>query len=328
MTTLHSSKSKKNAKIVSKSLASLTVLVAFIGMSITAAMMMLMDYQVINSTLHICFAVMFLIGVLLHLFNNFSIIMLYWFKQRSKAMQLSVLLVSGVTLGSLLQVIPFSLLHQFEQQSKMAGKERVLESVLKYDLLRYSKTFFNIDLISPNDKHKLALNLSNRVPINKPYVMAVWLEDNNGKLVDVIGLTFRGKRNMAKDTRYFIPHFNQQFSQTGMDEDSLTFKKTGASNSFVMSMGSEMNPKGLTLKYELNLLSDGNDHYPVVKRGTLEETYGQPSVVYSTNINDEITWLEFLAQSDLDGQLIYNQDKLTTAHALFNQLLVETTPIK
>jgi len=300
---------------VNRSFASLSLLVAFIGLLTSALFMFFADYQPKVSVLHICFSIQFVVSLVLHLINNLPSLVRYW--RKIQIVSVALLLSAGLTLGSLLQFMPFNLIYDFEQSKKLDGKKITSQEIIRYDLLRYKGVLDEVKLDSSSNAYPISLNLD---VINKifNYSMVVWLEDGNGAIKDVLGFVVTGARKQINEYPVLLPHF----ASKNPKNISNIAKVIRNNKSMVLTMGSDAK-ESLVLKMEINFFNDANDFYPINRKGTMKEKDGQPSIVYQAKLNKEVQWLELLGKTNSDGEIIPNTDDITTALNKFNSLLLE-----
>ncbi|BCE02996.1 hypothetical protein [Marinicellulosiphila megalodicopiae] len=302
---------------INKGFASLSLFLAFIGLSVTAGFMFLGDYQQKISVLHICFSLQFVMSLILHLLNNLKILFKYW--RQLQILGASVLFSCALTIGALLQFTPFNNFYNFEQSSKQDGNKIITNELLRYDLLRYKQNFsqFTFDQGLGFD---LNLNLDLDLTEKKfsRYIIAIWLEDNQGELVTPLGYIAHNFLSKQEGLEQLLPHF---FTKLEGIKPELV-ESTVANNPLLIKMSTDT-IDNLTLKMELNILFDLNESFPLIGRNNLSEKDGQPSIVYQSTLNNEVQWLEFIGQTDKQGQLTPSKENLTTIHKQFRTLLVE-----
>ncbi|KXF83160.1 hypothetical protein [Enterovibrio coralii] len=312
-------KSIQKTASLDRAFASITMLVSFSGLSVTAFLMLNFDYSAPISTAHICFSLLFVSSLVLHLINNLPMLSHYWFKAKGPTLQLSLLFVSAITAGAALQVVPFKLLFEYEQSSKLDGQQRQINEVLKYDLLRYQHSITPTLIGDQSGKHQININLSVKQRL-RDHLAAIWFEDEQGNVVQLLAQTVKGPYNDEQHIQQLLPHLHSKLG----DVDPTSFMPLrGAENALVLSTTSNFDPKAHTLVMEYNAIGDSNRDYRAKRRGSVSEKDGQPSVVYHAELNSEVQWMLFSGQTNENGDLIDSRQKLTTVLEDFQQILVE-----
>ena len=306
---------KKNQLKVNRSFASLSLLIAFIGLLITALIMFFGDYLQKVSVLHICFSLQFIVSLILHLTNNVPSLIKYW--KKIKILSISLLFSCGLAFGALFQFLPFNSIYDFEQSKKLDDYQIKSEQLLRYDLLRFKNGYENIQLTKDPKTQVLNLNLDVKKTLFN-YSMVFWLESDDGELIEVLGYIVNGSKQQLGQYKILLPHFGLSYPDTILDEP-ISFKKR---KSVVLVMSSDQLEKSL-FKMEINFMNDKNESYPVNFKGTLKQKDGQPSIVYQAKLKEGVQWLSLLGKTNESGQIINNTDDLTTVIDKFNSLLVE-----
>jgi len=331
-----------------RKIVSLSIALSFTVLLITGILSYLKDYTRTIASLHTVFGIIFSLGILFHLSNNFQPI-----KNYSKG-KLILLIFSTLALifsGAYFQVMPFNLLMDYGAKLK-AGDGKALNET-NYELVE-------MDL---NKHTQLSIDLLRSEHYWHPQ-MAVWVEDGMGNYIETLfvskatakGLFFGGrskdnfkefdeKKEGSGDYRRVnaLPVWSHKRAVQYADgmyvpsnETPLADGITGATlidNFKLFSSVDSMNI--FHLKIELNVAFDDNEYYSeydfpnddVYHNGTGQ--LGQPSIVYETVIRMEDGKDYYLMDlvghghhSAQDGNIYTDLSRLTTAKQIVERIVV------
>lgn len=331
-----------------RKIISLSVGVSFIVLLITGILSYFQAYSRNVATLHTVFGILFSLGVLFHVKNNFLSMKLY---AKGKLIILIVFIGVLFFLGAIYQAKPFSKLMDFGAKLKVTSKKELNQST--YDI---------IEMNMSNDI-QLTIDLLRSEHYWHPQ-MAIWLEDEQGDYLETLfvskatasGLFFGGrskdnfktfdknkdasgdykrvnalpvwshKRGVQYADGLYVPPSNQP----------LPAAITGATiiDNFKLHTSIKSLDK-FTLKIEINVAFDDNEFYSeydfpddeIFHNGTGQ--LGQPSIIFSTIIDMEDNKSYYLMDlighghySGQDGTVNSDLSTLTTAKQIIERIVV------
>ncbi len=331
-----------------RKLVSLSIALSFIVLLITGVLSYFQAYSRTTATLHTVFGLIFALGALFHLRNNFKSIKVY-----SKSRLLSIILLVGVTffISAYLQKAPFKNMMDFGAQLKAKeGKE-----------LNFSE--YEIIEINTDNDIELTIDLLRAEHFWHPQI-AIWTEDTTGNFLQTLFVTqatakglFFGGRSKSN-----FKEFDTQKDATGeyrrVDALPVWSHKRGVqysdgmyvptidhplpdgisgatlSDNFHMTTSSDFEQK-FNLRIEINVAFDDNEYYSefdfpddeVFHSGTGQ--LGQPSIIFETSIdmrdNKDYYLMELIGHghhSGQSGELYEDLSTLTTALELVERIVV------
>lgn len=331
-----------------RKVVSLSIAFSFIVLSVTGILSYFQAYSRITATIHTVFGILFSIGVLFHLKNNFQPIKKY---SKGNLIFAVLALVALFFTGAFFQTEPFLSFMDFGANLKASSNKEVNLSAYEIVEMNLSKEVqLNIDLLrSEHYWHPQ---------------MAVWVEDTLGNYVETIFVSkataqglffggrsknnfkeFDGKKEAVGDYRRVnaLPVWSHKRGVTYPDgmyvptkEDPLPDAITGATiidNFKLLSSIDSM--ASFILKVEINVAFDDNEYYSeydfpedeVYHNGTGQ--LGQPSIIFESLIDlraDKGYYLMDLIghghHSGQSGEIYKDLSKLTTAKEIVERIVV------
>ena len=331
-----------------RKIISLSIGISFIVVLITGMLSFFRDYSRIVATLHTAFGVLFSVGIIFHIRNNFGSIKRYI---KGKLIALIVLIGMLLFLGAFYQTTPFIQLMNFGAKQKANVQKELNQTT--YEIIEMNMT----------NNIQLTIDLLRDTHYWHPQ-MAVWIEDHEGNYVETLfvsnatarGLFFgdRSKENFKildsnKNTSRNYRRVNAlpvwSHKRNVIYEDGLTVPSrtsplpdaiTGAT--LVDNFKLKTSIRSLTrfnLKIEINVAFDDNEYYSeydfpddtIFHNGTGQ--LGQPSIIFNTSINmtdgNDYYIAELIGHghhSGQDGTINKNLSTLTTAKQLVERIIV------
>ena len=331
-----------------RKIISLSIGISFLVLLVSGLLSYILPYSRITASLHTIFGLIFSVGILLHLRNNFRPIKNYI---KSKFLPLILLAVLSIALVSFLDTPPVSTIMDFGARQKAASERTSDRS--QYEL---------IEMNTGNDLN-ISIDLLRSTHYWHPQ-MAIWIEDEQGNYVETLfvskatarGLFFGGrtKDNFKsfdtenKSTSEYrrvnaLPVWSRKRGVVYSDgsyvpsrEEPLPDAISGATitDSFILSTSTS--PKSrFTLRIEINVAFDDNEYYSeydfpddeVFHNGTGQ--LGQPSIVFESKIdmNDgrDYYLMELIGHghhSAQTGDIDPDLSTLTTALELVERIVV------
>lgn len=334
-----------------RDLVSLAVLCLFVGLTLSGAAMYFLDYQQAVTTIHLAFAFIFPLLILVHLLNNLKPIQNYLkgkrnhsFTRRRLPLFLALFLSGLLVAGGFQGWAPFAALFHWSREVKTA-RANVDEHFLSYEL--HTSNLEGQGL-------QFSLEAKKGGHFHAPMV-AVWLEDENGQYLQTlyvsesIGSSIFGWRNGEYNPGVVrrpegLPHWSHARGERAADgffapdpENPVADGYTGATpeGSFILdTRGDGALPERVMLKFEVNQSYDWNDYYSkdrfpddAVYSGSGQ--VGQPAVVYGawidTGMANQIARLQPLGHahhSGETGELYSDLSRITTALDIFDRIVV------
>ena len=331
-----------------RKIISLSIAISFIVLLITGILSYFQVYSRSTATIHTVFGIIFSLGILFHLKNNFRSLKLY---SKGKLILLIALISSLLFLGTFYQTTPFDVLMDFGAQQK-ATQEKELNQA----------TYEIVELNTSNDI-QLTIDVLRSEHYWHPQ-MAIWIEDAQGNYVETLfvskatarGLFFGGRskanfktfdesKDASGDYRrvnalpVWSHHRGVKYAD-GMyvpsSNDPLPDAITGATlvdNFKILTSIDEL--QEFQLKIEINVAFDDNEYYSeydfpedeVFHNGTGQ--LGQPSIVFNAEIdmNDSKDYylMELIGHghhSGQNGDIFKDLSKLTTAKQIIERIVV------
>lgn len=331
-----------------KKLVSLSIAVSFSVLLVTGILSYFQPYARTTATLHTVFGLLFALGALFHLRNNFKSLVRY-----SKSRIISIILLVGATffISAYLQKAPFKNMMDFGAQLK-ATEGRELN-------------FSEYEVIAVNTENDIYLNID--LLRAKHYwhpQIAIWVEDTKGNYVETLFVTqatakgiFFGGRSKENFKQFDIekdgtgeyrrvdalPVWSHKRGIRYPDgmyvptrEDPLPDGISGAtlSDNFHMNTSAKYASK-FNLRIEINVAFDDNEYYSefdfpdddVFHSGTGQ--LGQPSIIFESTIdmndNKDYYLMELVGHghhSGQSGELYDDLSTLTTALELVERIVV------
>lgn len=331
-----------------RKIISLSIAFSFIVLLVTGILSYFQEYARVTATIHTVFGILFSIGVLFHLKNNFKPI-----KNYSKGNLIFAILTTVALFfsGAYFQTEPFLSFMNFGATLKASSnKELNLSTYETVEMNLNKEVQLNIDLL--RSKHYWHPQ------------MAVWVEDTVGNYVETIFVSkatakglffggrsknnfkeFDGKKDAVGDYRRVnaLPVWSHKRGVSYADgmyvptkEDPLPDGITGATiiDNFKLlsSIDSIANFK---LKIELNVAFDDNEYYSEYDFPD-DETYhngtgqlGQPSIIFESLIDlkaeNNYYLMEIIGHghhSGQSGEIYEDLSKLTTAKEIVERIVV------
>lgn len=331
-----------------RKIISLSIALSFFVMLTTGVISYYQEYSRVIATIHTTFGVLFSLGVLFHISNNFKPLKGY---AKEKVLLGILIPLALVFFGTFFQVKPFTSFMDFGAKLKSNSSKAINQA--NYDVL---------EMQMGNDL-QLSVDLLRGEHYWHPQ-MAIWLEDTIGNHLETIfvskataqGLFFGGR---SKDN---FKEFDEQKQGTGdyrrvnalpvwshkrgvkyadgmyvpTKEEALPDAITGATfidNFKLLASIDSLN--NFVLKIELNVAFDDNEYYSefdfpddqVFHNGTGQ--LGQPSIVFGTEIDmsdsKDYYLMELLGhghQSGQSGEIYTELSKLTTAKQIVERIVV------
>lgn len=327
---------------------SLSIGLSFIVLFITGVLSFFNPYTRIVATLHTVFGLLFSLGAVVHLKNNFRSLKMY-----SKGKIIGWVLLIGLLfmIASYYQIPPFGTVMDFGAKQKATAKKEI--NVSEYEIVE----------MNTNKEVKLSIDLLRAEHYWHPQ-MAIWLEDANGNYLETLfvskatakGLFFggRSKENFKNfdETKDAVGTYRRVNAlpvwshkrgvkyADGMyvpsSQDDFPDAITGATitDNFKLLTSIQKRTK-FRLKIELNVAFDDNEFYSefdfpedeVYHSGTGQ--LGQPSIVFESPINLEEAQKYYLMKlvghghhSGQTGVLYTDMSTLTTAKEIVERIVV------
>lgn len=331
-----------------RKIISLSIGICFVALLITGILSYFQVYSRSTATIHTVFGILFSLGILFHLKNNFRSLKMYI---KGKLVLLLLLIGALFFLGASYQTRPFNELMDFGAKQK-ANTEKELNR----------STYELIEMNMSND-----IQLSIDVLRSEHYwhpQMAIWVEDEQGNYVETLfvskatarGLFFGGRskdnfktfdenKDASGDYRRVnaLPVWSHKRGVKYADElyvppsnNPLPDAITGATiaDNFQLMTSMKKSSK-FNLKVEINVAFDDNEYYSEYDFAD-DETFhngtgqlGQPSIIFDTSIdlNDgkDYYLMELIGRGHHSGQNgIINSDlsTLTTAKQIIERIVV------
>jgi hypothetical protein len=331
-----------------RKIISLSIALSFIILLTTGVLSYLQDYSRITATLHTVFGLLFSVGVLFHLSNNFRPIKNY---AKGKIIFAIITVLALFFYGAYYQTEPFNAFMDYGTKLK-ANSEKEL------NLSTYEIAEMNL-----NKDIQLTIDLLRSEHYWHPQ-MAVWVEDIQGNYVETIyvskatakGLFFGGRskenfktfdENNDAEGDYrrvnALPVWSHKRGvqyEDGMyvptNETPLPDGYTGATfiDNFKLLSSIDSTDR-FKLKIEINVAFDDNEYYSefdfpddeIFHNGTGQ--LGQPSIIFETSIdmNDgrDYYLMELVGhghQSGQSGDIYEDLSTLTTAKEIVERIVV------
>ncbi len=327
----------------------LSVGVSFVVLLITGLLSYLQPYARTIATVHTVFGIVFSIGAILHIRNNFKILQLY-----SKGKILWIVLCGGlaISIGSYFQIMPFNYLMDIGAQRKVKSKQTVDHS--KYEVV-------DMDL---SEDIKITLDALKGEHYWHPQ-MAVWIESEEGDYIATLfvskatarGLFFGGRnktnfktfdeqksRSVSYRRVNALPvwsHSRNVKHEGGMLVPSRSTPLPDAisgetlTDNFILN-SSISDRSRFVIKVEINVAFDDNEYYSeydfpdddVFHNGTGQ--LGQPSIIFNALIDMEDHKSYYLMDlvghghhSAKNGKIYTDMSRLTTAKAIIERIVVK-----
>ncbi len=331
-----------------RKIVSLSIALSFMILAITGIISYVKDYSRVTATIHTVFGLLFTVGILLHLTNNFRPI-----KKYSKGLGLAVIIILGSILfsGAYFQTEPFKSMMDYGTKLKAKTKKGI--NLTEYEILE----------MSSNKDIQLSIDLLRSEHYWHPQ-MAVWVEDTSGNYLETLfvskatakGLFFGGrskdnfkefdeKKDAVGEYRRVnaLPVWSHKRGvqyEDGMyvptNDKPLPDGITGATfiDNFKL-ISSVKNISKFNLRIEINVAFDDNEYYSefdfpddeIFHNGTGQ--LGQPSIIFNANVdmNDNKNYylMELIGHGHHSGQtgdIYYNFSTLTTALQIVERIVV------
>lgn len=334
-----------------RKIASLSIGLSFIVLLITGILSYLNAYSRIVATLHTVFGILFTLGVIFHLKNNFRSLKAYSKEKILLFISAPILLLF---LAAYFQIEPMVILMDYGTRLKANSEQEINHST------------FEVIHMNTDKKIDISVDLLRGEHYWHPQ-MAIWLEDNNGQYIETLfvtkatakGLFFGGrskenfkdfneedavgdlrlvnalpiwshKRGIKYPNGMYVPSHTDNFP------DAITGETI--KDNFKLNTSSNISSE-FSLRLELNVAFDDNEFYSefdfpddeVFHSGTGQ--LGQPSIVYEANIdlNDHKNYylMNLIGhghQSGQTGEIFRELNTLTTAKQLVERIVVGIHP--
>ncbi len=346
-----------------KNFVSLTVLIAFLVISVTGLLMYFVAHATVTSTLHTVFGFLFVTAALFHLVNNWRSIRAYTSspsptpskKRISKEIVWVGTIGIAILLTSFLQIEPFQFIYQWGQAFRTAQK--VEAEIIKYEVY---------ELNSATSGRSLAIDVR-KGPYWRYPTYAFWVEDTLGHYIETIYVTSKLAKNnfhvRAVEENGEVKFLNEPETKAQRErpealpvwahkygaksnkgnvvpagEKTIPDAYTGATmrNSFLLkTKARETLPKKIKIMFEINHSFDWNDYYSK-DRFPDDPVYsgngfvGQPSLIYEALIDlsehDKYYALKPVGRghhSGKDGSIDLDLSNITTAFEIIDRAIVE-----
>lgn len=335
-------------KNTSRKAVSLSIALIFLVLSLTGVLSYFKEYSRVLATVHTTFGILFIVGVLFHLFNNFKPLKAY-----SKSRVLLFILAIGaiVLAGTLFQTEPFlTIMDKGAALKASSGSATNLSQIEVMEMNMDNDIQLSIDLL--------------RAEFYWHPQMAVWIEDTLGQYVETLfvskataqGLFFGGrskenfkefdeKKTGSGEYRRVnaLPVWSHQRGVKYADgmyvptqEEPLPDAITGATfiDNFRL-ISSTTNAAEFQVRVEINVAFDDNEFYSeydfpddeVFHNGTGQ--LGQPSIIFEAAIdmNDQkeyylMNLIGHGHRSGQTGEISRDLSKLTTAKEIVERIVV------
>ncbi len=327
---------------------SLSIALSFIVLLATGILSFYKDYSRIIATLHTVFGLLFSVGALFHLSNNFKPIKTY---ARGKMIFAVLIMVAVFFSGAYYQIEPFDSLMNFGTKLKASSEKEL--NLSEYEV-------FEMEM---NKDIQLTIDLLRSEHYWHPQ-MAVWVEDTLGNYVETIfvskataqGLFFGGrskdnfkefdeKKDAEGDFRRVnaLPVWSHKRGVQYKDglyvptnDNPLPDGITGATfkDNFKLLSSIDSTSK-FNLRIEINVAFDDNEHYSefdfpddeIFHNGTGQ--LGQPSIIFNAQIdmNDHKDYylMDLIGhghRSGQTGELYKDLSTLTTAKKIVERIVI------
>lgn len=329
------------------------LLFSFAALAISGTVMYFYSFQKSVVSIHTLFALLFLVGIGFHLFNNLKPLKNYLSGRRiehlAKYNSLIIFLVfTLIALGSYFDIIGFNGLYNWgnEFRNNQLGKK---ESSFDYEVISLENSTF---------KAEIRIEVKKGASFQYP-LFAIWMEDSAHNYIETLyisrviasgvydyGVEVDGewkpsskrrpealpfwshKRNIQAEDGYYIPMVKAP------DLDGVS----GATptNSFIVESGISENLKSFRILLEVNQSYDWNEYfhekkYPDDSIYSGSGQVGQPSLIYTTEFiqtgNKEkyfmMTLLGHGHHSGKNGELYSDLSPITTAKEIIDRIIVE-----
>ncbi len=331
-----------------RKIISLSIGISFVVLLITGILSYFQVYARSTATLHTVFGILFSLGILFHLKNNFRSLKMY---SKGKWI-LFIALIGGLFfLGAAYQISPFNQLMDFGDKQKATSKKELNRSTY--------------EIVEMNMSNKLQLTID--VLRSEHYwhpQMAIWVEDEGGNYVKTLfvskatakGLFFGGRskdnfktfdesKDVSGDYRRVnaLPVWSYKRAVEYADglyvppiNNPLPDAITGATitNNFQLLSSIEERSK-FHLKIEINVAFDDNEYYSAYDFPD-DKTFhsgtgqlGQPSIIFDAlidmNDNKNYYLMQLIGHGHYSGQngnINSDISTLTTAKQIIERIVV------
>jgi len=323
---------------------SLMMTFIFIGMAVTGVLSFMEKYNEAISAFHVVFSFTFLLVSGFHIFNNFKPLKKYFSAKKNRMVLLVTLVVASyITISAAYQLPPFS---NFVDFGKDLRKNTEVTKKVEYQIKTHSNIVgktLKIDFRAGSQYTSKTTLPDGRVITSIPQ-FAVWIADKDGKYLETLYVS--GKS--AKASYYggarrpgALPVWSHARNVKAKDglmmpskESALPDALTGATpltNFTVISKYKDID--SLKLMIEVNKSFDANEHFN--KKNFPEDKVfakspnGQPSLLYSVNINKDETGIKLAKLighghiSGADGSINADISKITTALKILKGIIIE-----
>ncbi|WP_106790782.1 hypothetical protein [Aquimarina sp. Aq78] len=331
-----------------RKIISLSIAISFIVLLSTGVLSYFKEYSRVVATLHTIFGLLFSLGIVFHLKNNFRSIKIY---TKGKPIVLILFISFLFFIGASYQVTPFTELMDFGATQKAISKKEL--NLTSYQI---------VEMNMANDI-QLTIDLLRSEHYWHPQ-MAVWLEDENSNYIETLfvskatakGLFFGGRskdnfknfdenKDASGDYRRVnaLPVWSYKRDVQYPDglyvppsNNPLPDAITGATilDNFKL-LSSVKNLSKFKLKIEINVAFDDNEYYSEYdfpEDGTFHNgtgQLGQPSIIFETfiDMNDDKKYylMELIGHghhSGQDGNVNSDLSTLTTAKRIVERIVV------
>ncbi|MGL1900752.1 MAG: DUF4405 domain-containing protein [Fibrobacterales bacterium] len=328
-----------------RAIVSITIALIFMGMAVTGIMSYFTKYDDNLSAVHTIFSLLFVGATLFHIFNNYKPLVNYCKNNKTRIFSLLLPIVIGCVLaGALFSVPPFKYVIDFgksmRQQDEISKKTEYVITTKSKETGRTIKIDFRAGS-QYLTKKKLP---DGRILTLIPQV-AVWLQDEAGQYIETLYISgksatgnYSGGKNRRPGALPVWSHARNIKSADGLmmpdSSSAVSDAVSGATPLTGYSVLSKYSPDpSLKLMIEYNRSFDFNDHFNKNNFAN-DSTYvknpnGQPSLVYSANLNGNTTLV--LAKlighghiSGADGEINADMSHITSAANIFKGIVVET----
>lgn len=331
-----------------RKIVSLSIALSFSVLMITGILSYFQDYSRVTATIHTTFGLLFTVGIIFHLSNNFRPLKTY---ARSKLIFALFTIITLIFSGAYFQLLPFKLFMDYGAKLKANSGKSI--NHMEYEVMEMELTK---DIL-------LSVDLLRAEHYWHPQ-MAVWVEDSTGHYIETLfvskataqGLFFGGR---SKDN---FKEFDQNKQGSGdyrrvnalpvwshkrgvpyddglyvpTNDDPLPEAITGATfiDNFKL-LTSIDSLSQFNLRIELNVAFDDNEYYSEFDFPD-DDTYhngtgqlGQPSIIYGNQIDllddQDYYLLKLLGHghhSGQTGELYTDLSTLTTALDIVERIVV------
>jgi len=347
---MSTNETKNKGKKKDRSIISLFTLLIFLGIFITGLLIYLQPYSKSMAILHTTFAIFFVVLVILHIKNNWKVLLNY-FKPSGKKKWFAAIIVTilVILIGGLTGAPPFKTIVDFGDKIRASD---AIENV-EYSIINTKDEIAGNDILvemkaGEHYHHVQPLFLWMSLSIIPQ--IAIWVEDADGNFIETLYVTSKGAKGSfmgfgSEEIRRIeaLPIWSHKRGQVEKDglfmptkDNPLPDAVTGASPESGMILNTKVasDLEKFVIFIEVNKSFDYNEFYADGLEsdapGYNSGFSGQPAVVYSAKINrkDGVRYYfpELVGHSSPtggDGVLSTDTSNLDTSLLLIDRIIVE-----